>query len=400
MGIYAGMISGLDYTFTTNSSYAKVFSIYVTSANRTTYSSSSDMVTVRTQDLVYGPASHPLNTSGTIHYNFTQPFMWDGASSLIITTMMNQPNGASHSSSGFYGYSTAGSYTRTIYRYQDGTQFTPANSTSGNGGTSTYRPTITIYTLGCSQFDSCAAPTVIMDRLTVDTVTLSWIPGSNETSWDVLYKETDDATWTTAVSGLTTNQYTFTTLLPMTSYQVRVVANCGPTGPYAEVAFTTPCISIVTLPFYENFENFVAPSNSQDITECWHRGTNYSYNYPYISTSYAHSGSKSMYFVNPGTSYYDYLALPPFETGIDSLQISFAAYKTSASYSIQVGVMSDPEDFNTFTSLATISPTTNGVWELFEVPLNSYTGTGNYIAIAGSGSSNYMYVDDIEVSLR
>ncbi len=399
MGIYAGMIAGLDYTFTTNSSYAKVFSIYVTSANRTTYSSSSDMVTVRTQDLVYGPASHPLNTSGTVHYEFTQPFMWDGSSSLIITTMMNQPNGASHSSSGFYGYSTSGSYTRTIYRYQDGTQYTPSNSTSGNGGTSTYRPTITIYTLGCSQFDTCAAPTVILNRLTVDTAAISWIPGNNETSWNVLYKAADDATWTTAVSGLTTNQYTFTTLLPMTSYQVRVVANCGSADTYAEVVFTTPCVSITTLPFYENFENFVAPSNSQDITECWHRGTNYSYNYPYVSTSYAHSGAKSMYFVNPGSSYYDYLALPPFATSVDSLQISFAAYKTSASYSIQVGVMTDPEDFGTFTPVATVSPASTSTWELFEVPLNDYYGNGNYIALGYSGSSSYMYIDDIEVSV-
>lgn len=399
MGIYAGMIAGLDYTFTTNSSYAKVFSIYVTSANRTTYSSSSDMVTVRTQDLVYGPASHPLNTSGTVHYEFTQPFMWDGSSSLIITTMMNQPNGASHSSSGFYGYSTSGSYTRTIYRYQDGTQYTPSNSTSGNGGTSTYRPTITIYTLGCSQFDTCAAPTVIVNLLTVDTAAISWIPGNNETSWNVLYKAADDATWTTAVSGLTTNQYTFTTLLPMTSYQVRVVANCGSADTYAEVVFTTPCVSITTLPFYENFENFVAPSNSQDITECWHRGTNYSYNYPYVSTSYAHSGAKSMYFVNPGSSYYDYLALPPFATSVDSLQISFAAYKTSASYSIQVGVMTDPEDFGTFTPVATVSPASTSTWELFEVPLNDYYGNGNYIALGYSGSSSYMYIDDIEVSV-
>ena len=400
MGIYAGMISGLDYTFTTNSSYAKVFSIYVTSANRTTYSSSSDMVTVRTQDLVYGPASHPLNTSGTVHYDFTQPFLWDGSSSLVITTMMNQPNGASHSSSGFYGYSTSGSYTRTIYRYQDRTQYTPANSTSGNSGTSTYRPTITIYTLGCSQFDTCAAPTVVMDRLSVDTVAISWIPGNNETSWNVLYKATDDAAWTTAVSGLTTNQYVFTNLLPMTSYQLRVVANCGSADTYAEVAFTTPCVSIVTLPFYENFENFVAPSNSTDITECWHRGTNYSsYNYPYVSTSYTHSGAKSMYFPNPGTAYYDYLALPPFATSVDSLQISFAAYKTSASYAIQVGVMTDPEDFSTFTPVATVSPASTNTWELFEVPLNNYTGNGNYIALGYSGASNYMYIDDIEVSL-
>ncbi len=403
MGISAGMISGLDYTFTNNSSYAKVFSIYMTTSNRSTYSSVSDMVTVRAADLVYGPASHPLNTSGTVHYEFDTPFMWDGSSNIIITTMMNQPNGASHSSSGFYAYSTSNSLTRTVYRYQDGTQYTPANSTSGSGSTSTYRPSITIYTMGCLTPAECVAPTVVVERVTPDTVELSWIPGFEENTWNIILKEVDSARWDTVASALGTNHYTLTTIQPMRNYLMRVVPDCGGDSVAAQVEFTTPCVPLTTLPFTEDFENFVASSVSgSPITDCWHRGhnNNSSTSYPYIYTTYHHSGTRSLYFYNSSASTHCYLALPSFAISADSLQVSFAAYKTSANYSIKVGVMTDPEDFSTFTEVATISPTAVSTWEMFEIPLTSYTGDGHYIALATAGTSyNYMYIDDIEVSL-
>lgn len=399
MGISAGMISGLDYSFTSNTSYAKVFSIYITSSDRTAFSGVANMVPIRSQDLVYGPATHALNTSGSVHYSFTTPFMWDGTSSLVITTIMNQPNGSNHSSSGFYGHSTVSPAIRTIYRYQDNQQYTPANASAGNGSTSTYRPSITIYTLGCSQYDTCAAPTVLIDRLEVDTVALSWIPGNAEDSWDILYHQEGDTAWAIEATGITGNQYVFTTLSPMTSYQVRVIPNCSSGHTYAQVAFTTPCIAITTLPFTENFESFTASSTfGSEITQCWHRGTNHNYtNYPYLYTSRGFSGAKSMYFCSSG-NYCSYLTLPLIDVPIDTLQISLAAYKTSANYSIQVGIITDPDNFSTFSPITTISPSAINTWEMFEVPLSSYTGLGRYIAIAAAGGTNYMYVDDIEVS--
>ena len=401
LGITAGEIAGLDYTFTNNSSYAKVFSIYMTTTSRSTFTSVSDMVTVRASDLVYGPATHPLNTSGTVHYTFTTPFRWDGVSNIVITTMMNQPNGASHSSSGFYGYSTSTTSTRTIYRFQDNTQYTPANSMSGSSGTSSYRPSITIYTLGCMQPVDCAAPTVIVDRVESDTVELMWVPGYEDSSWSVLMKEADSVSWNTVDSGITSNHYTITTVLPMKSYQVRVVPDCGGDSVYALVEFRTPCVPLTMLPLSENFENFVAPSSNSVITDCWHRGNNFNSTfYPYLYSGYSYSGSHSLYFYNSSSSTYSYLALPGMAMGIDSLQVSFAAYKTSSNFSLRVGVMSDPEDFNTFTEVATLSPSAINTWEMFEVPLNGYEGSGRYIALATGGMSyNYMYVDDIEVSL-
>ena len=400
MGLTAGAITGVDYTFTNNSSYEKLFSIYISMTDRSNYSGTGDMLPVRASNLVYGPTTHSLNTSGTVHYEFTTPFMWDGTSNIVITTMMNQPNGTSHSISSFYGYSTNCGVTRTNYRYQDGTQYTPSNTTSGNAGTSNYRPSITFYTYGCAVRAECAAPTIIVERVEADTVEVSWIPGYQETSWNVLLKDVDSTNWTTIASGVGTNQYTLTTVQPMKTYQLRIVPNCGGDSVYDQAEFTTPCVPLTTLPFMENFENFTASSASgSPITDCWHRGNSFSSSgYPYVTTSYANSGMRSLYFYNSGTATHTYLALPAMSMSIDSLQVSFAAYQMS-SYSIKVGVMTDPTDFNTFTEVASLSPSTTNTWEMLEVPLNSYEGTGQYITLAAYGAYSYMYIDDIEVTV-
>ena len=402
MGMTAGLISGIDLSFTANTSYAKLFSIYASTTTRSTYSSTADMQTVRAADLVYGPAAHPLNTSGTVHYDFSTPFEWDGSSNIVLTMMMNQPNGANHTTSQFYGYSTSAGATRSIYHYQDNTQFTPSNCMTGSGGISTYRPSITFYSLGCLVRDTCSAPTIIMERVESDTVEFSWIPGSSESSWTIMLKAEDSTSWTT-VATVSTNHYVLTAVQPMTNYLLRLVAACGSgSDVYAQVEFSTPCVPVTTLPFTEDFEEFVASSTAgSPITNCWNRGNNVSStSYPYLSTSYSHSGARSMYFYNSSASTYTYLALPGMAYPLDSLQVSFAAYKTSSNYSIQVGVMTDPRDFSTFTEVASLSPSAISTWEMFEVPLNSYEGTGRYITLAAhSGSYSYMYIDDIEVTV-
>ena len=239
---------------------------------------------------------------------------------------------------------------------------------------------------------------VIVEAL-ADSVKLMWAPGNVETAWNLYYRAEGDTAWTTEATSLTVTEYAVGNLTPMTNYTFRLVPNCGNDSVFAIAEVFTPCVPLTELPFSEDFENFTAASTiGSPITNCWSRGTNYtSSSYPYRSTSYAHSGTSSIYFYASGTTYHSWLALPAIGIDIDTLMVSFAAYHTSANYSINVGVMTDPNDFNTFEQIASVTPAALSTWELFEIPLRTYTGNGQYIAFACYGATSYMYLDDIEV---
>lgn len=395
MGLTAGPINGVTYTWSTAGSYDKEIVIFMGQTSNSTFSSYAPLTGSMTQ--VY---SGPRTTAdvGTIEYYFTTPFVWDGVSNIVLSSFINQPAGASHVSSGFYGYSTSCGYTRSIYSYKDGTAFTMSNLNTYNGSsTSTNRPNVQ-FIKPCDTTAICVAPNIVVTQLLSDSVSIMWAPGYNETSWDIYYKAATDADWTPEATNVTATSYIFTGLAPMTEYILRVDPACSDGSVHALVNVTTPCVPLTTLPFTEDFENFTASSTAgSPITSCWYRGTNSSSSYPYRSTSYANSGSASMYFYASGTTYYSYLALPAIDVEMDTLQVSFAAYHTSASYNIQVGVMTDPEDYTTFTQVATITPSALSTWEMFEVPLRNYTGDGQYIALFCGGATSLIYIDDIEV---
>ena len=396
MGLTAGPILGITYNWSTGGSYEKELVIFLGHTTNSTYSSFAPLTGSMTQ--VYS-GIRPTTHVGVTEYYFTTPFVWDGVSNLVLTSFVNQPSGVNHSSSGFYGYSTNIGTTRSIYSYRDNSPYTVAGLTSitNTHSTSTYRPNVS-FIMPCDTLSTCVTPNVFVADVLSDTVVLRWAAGGDETAWTVAYRAADSTDWTTVVTSTSATSYIFSGLTPQTHYLFRVVPDCGGDSVFAIAEATTTCVPVATLPFTENFENFVAPSSTgSNITQCWHRGTNYTYtNYPYLNTSRGHSGTKSIYFYSSG-SYYSYLALPAMAVPVDTLQISFAAYFTSASYSLQVGVMTDPEDYNTFTPLAVVSPSATNTWEMFELPLNGYSGSGRYIALA-AGTSSYPYVDDIEVS--
>ena len=396
MGLSAGDINGITYTWPTAGSYNKEIVIFLGQTSSSSFASYAPLTGSMTQ--VYSGLRTTADV-GTIEYHFTTPFVWDGVSNIVVSSFVNQPSGSSHFSSGFYGYSTNCGTARTIYAYKDNSAFTTSNLSSySNATTSTYRPNIQ-FIKACDSNATCAAPNLVVTGATADSVRLMWAPGYTETSWSLYYRTASETAWTLEASNLTVTSYEVGNLTPMTDYIFRLVPNCGNDSVFATVSVFTPCVPVTALPFTEDFENFTAASTSgSPITNCWHRGTNYTYtSYPYRSTSYAHSGTGSMYFYASGTTYHSWLALPAIDAPADTLQVSFAAYHTSANYSIAVGVMTDPEDFNTFTQVATATPSANSTWEMFEIPLRNYTGNGQYIAFACNGTTSYMYLDDIEV---
>ena len=407
-----GDITDLTFTWTNNSSYDKYFTIYLTNTTTSefTSASSSDWVATGIAAKVYeGP--HPLNTSGSVTYHLNVPFEWDGHSNLCITTTMNQPSGASHSSSSFYGLSTATSPSvyRTMYKYQDSNPLDGSNPSSISPSSRSYnRPNVIIRSADCSALASCAAPAVMVDSVEATEVTVSWIPGYQETSWDVDYRVQGTNSWTTAGS-FTTTSATISGLTPATNYDIRVMTICGDDTFATSVTALTKCVPIAntSLPFAYSFEDIASTGSGIPLAPCWSRGyqsgsTFNAMNYPYASTSYAHSGTKSLYYYGYSTTTSSWLCLPEFEDSINTLQLQFWAKKSSDSYTgvIKIGVMTDPTDINTFTLVQTVTATNGTEWNRFDLPLSGAPGTGLITILVDGGATssyNYIYLDDIEV---
>ncbi|MBO6081355.1 MAG: fibronectin type III domain-containing protein, partial [Bacteroidales bacterium] len=85
---------------------------------------------------------------------------------------------------------------------------------------------------------------------------------------------------------------------------------------------------------------------------------------------------------------------------MNTLQLSFDARNNSTyTFTLEVGVMTDPTDINTFMPINTIVTTSN-TYANYEIPLSQYIGTGSYIALRApqpTTSYNSGYVDNVVV---
>ena len=256
------------------------------------------------------------------------------------------------------------------------------------------------------QTPTCFRPTD-MTVLTYDdaTATIRWSSSEGATDYTVLYGTTDfdPATATNVLSESTTDTViTLTGLNAQTTYWVKVAANCSDNSSslWSQVSFKTMCAAVASLPYTYGFEDASGTTSTSTINACWTKGTNYSTAYPYPYGTYKHTGTKSLYFYSATTNY-SYAAMPAFEAPLNTLMLSFWAYKTSAAYGrLYVGVMSNPADISTFDTVAMLQVQTASSWEEFSIPLVNYSGNGRYIAfLAPQGASNYVYLDDITVGL-
>src|SRR5690606_25106938 len=98
-----------------------------------------------------------------------------------------------------------------------------------------------------------------------------------------------------------------------------------------------------------------------------------------------------------------YAVSPPFAEDINNLRVSFMLKREGASSgTIDVGVMSDASDINTFELVQTIDPTDNNYYEyIFNLNQTTLSGSGNYIALRQNSISSvwYYWVDDFQVDL-
>lgn len=300
-----------------------------------------------------------------------------------------------------------------ITRYTSGTTtralssaYAPAyNTTTGQGVVYTFTQ------------PACVKPsTLVAEALSSSSVKLDWTVNAAGVKYEIRYSTDPDfdpaegeGTLMTVTSGTATTA-TVTGLESYTTYYFALRKFCDANTPsgWIEASATTLCApyAAADLPIVEDFDSY-STGSSATIHPCWTKtyGYNGSHtNYPYPSSSYHHSGNRALYFYSTTTASYRSWVAIPYSGAMNNIAVNLWMMKASAAYGkLQVGVMTDPDDFSTFTLIEDISINSSEystyTWYNQEVYFDGYTGNAGYIAIlAPSGSLNYVYVDDITIS--
>ncbi|MBQ3734888.1 MAG: fibronectin type III domain-containing protein [Bacteroidales bacterium] len=235
---------------------------------------------------------------------------------------------------------------------------------------------------------SCPRPeSVTITNLSHNSVSLSW--SSEEDGFMVYYRESGTAAYTAIDDGpLTDNFYTLTGLNSATDYDLYVTSICSDLTetPSVAIHFTTNCSPMDSLPYSCDFEEFL---NSTDLPICWVRG-NSSTTYPYVNTYSGVNSSNCLNFYNVNTAAMP--AIDPTAIDLTEYRVTFDAYAYNPGDVLQVGVMTDPTNVNTFTTVASLAMTDS--YASYEVSLASYQGNGAYVAFRNVEANSY-YVDNV-----
>lgn len=267
-------------------------------------------------------------------------------------------------------------------------------------------------------------------RVGINDINLEWVSVGNETQWIVDYQlymrnASDSVLVRDTVVTSNNTSLSIGNLLPATIYDVTatVRAIC-PSGDTAEgVSLTlqnvqTRCEPLSSLPYMTSFETIDQNSTGVNtLPMCWTRLSDGQrdnfYPYNYLSSSYARNGTQCLYFYVHQLSStgvfptYNAVVLPAVDTTIcyaNQLKLrlsarNIAGVEASQEYpKLMIGVMSDPDDINTFVPVDTIS--ISNVYSDYTVLFTSYTGDGIYPAFkAESTLKEYKFVVD-DVSLE
>ena len=378
----------------------------VVSANRSVEIYMGHIAGNTLSDFVY-PNDLTLVYTGTTNFAANQPytftldnaFMYNGSDNLVV--LFRDMTGSYSCSNSFASTSSTTGVSR--YVYQDSGPYSLGYT---GGYSSSDRANTTFDFLSCSQNATCAAPAVAVSEVTTSTATVVWAPGSGETSWNLYYRMAGETNWSAPVT-VTGSTYTVTGLTQGRKYEFKLENACTEGTFTGTTQATLLCATISSLPFTENFNGWgtgVTPN-------CWSNAAGYSpASYGVISGSYNCSGSTggSIYMYSSSGNYVTYLALPELDTltySANQLQLVFNLYHYSTSYSapqLAVGVMTDPANASTFVPVDTaVHSGALNTWEIFEVPLASYTGNGSYVAVrtAYPGSYSYFYMDDVTLEV-
>ena len=366
------------------------FAIYL--AHTTESSLSSSWITPTEPQLVF--SAQQTLTTGWNTFNFSTPFSYNGTDNLLVIFV--DSTGSYVSGNTWRTHSSFAGSAR--YKYQDASPY-DVNPPSDAGTSLSVRNNM-IFGGECDEEVACLAPNAYLSDITSASVTVNWVPGYMENSWELEYKTDSETDWNTLT--VSESPYTIEDLISNTGYSIRMRSICGGEefSNWKTMQFRTECDEITVLPFTENFDSYGTGTSA--YPSCWNRINNASSTYPYIYATNHYDGVGSLYFYASASGIYNIAITPPFSTDIpvNTLQATFMYRASSASNRLIVGVMTDPNEAGTFVPVVTIEPdATATTWVERVVSFGNYTGEGQYIAFKNqyNSAASYAYIDNLVI---
>ena len=334
-------------------------------------------------------------TSGWNRFEFSEPFVYNGTDNLLLIIVDKTGSWTN----GNWSYVTSAFANCARYTYGDSVQYSIATLPTHPGTALNMRNNV-IFSGDCNESVTCLPPTMNVENITGVSAEVNWTAGYQETTWEMKYKAVDDAEWIN-VPNPNNGYQTIEGLTPNTVYELSMRSLCGAqnTSDWVTTTFRTGC-GIQPIPFHENFNTYGIGQSA--FPSCWTPLNTYSYPYPYITTpNNLDSTGGSLYFMASNTTY-NAAVTPELDANISALTVSFYLRVTNLGNGMIVGVMNTANDMSTFVPVDTVFCSATSSFEYKEVFMNTYSGTGKYIAFknlvtASSYSDRMMWMDDLVI---
>ena len=252
----------------------------------------------------------------------------------------------------------------------------------------------------------CSKPALeTPSNITSHSATISWTGGSG--AFNVEYKKASEEEWTSKVANYSGTSVELDNLEANTIYNVRVQSICDGNvlSGWATKNFETPCESVTTFPFHENFNDL---TTSGEIPGCWNNNdgttTNDTYKWCYNSSygggyegkcvsfdSYSNSNGNTNFLKTP------VMDLPAGKV----MQLRFM-YKNPAGGDFSVYISTDGGV--TYTTPLATGLTGQADWDEKEILLSDYTGHQNVVVVFKGTSNcgynqanNRLYLDNVYI---
>ena len=174
-------ISNLVYEWLPGSNpMTKHFTIYIGHTSVSSFPESataSDWIAITGHTKVYD-STFANTTSGSTRYELDSTFVWNGTDGIVVTTLLNQPDGADHTGTGFMAECSAQPARRSLFARKDHSAYTVADLGTVSPTSNIYRANIVIER-ACIDIDVPEQP----DTVVVDTAICD---GSSYTFFDTL----------------------------------------------------------------------------------------------------------------------------------------------------------------------------------------------------------------------